>query len=218
MTESFSQKDTIPAQFPGGIAAWTSYVMKNLNSSGVNNNKGTKGKYAVTVKFTVDKFGNISHARALNDPGNGAAQEAVRVVSESGKWKPALVNGKPIIYECKQNIIVSNTNPYITKSWDHFFKMAHFQSLKQVDKDSLRAGAMLAGSLSQIEGEFSNKKQKIVMDTSLVRKDREAQLENLSIQKGDLIKAVLTNPRYVKWEIWVAQLRKELAAHPKNKE
>lgn len=220
MTECLSQKDTIPAQYPGGIAAWTRYVMKNLNS-GANSNKGTKEKYAVTVMFTVDKFGNVSHVRALNDPGNGTVQEAVRVVSECGKWKPALVNGKPIVYEGKQNIIVAktnNTHPPISKSWDHFFKIAHFQSLKQVDKDSLRAGAMLAGYLTQIDDEFNNKKQKIEADTSLVRKDREAQLENISIQKGDHIKAVLTNPRYVKWEIWVAQLRRELATHPKKKE
>jgi len=218
LIECFSQKDTIPAQYPGGIAAWTSYVMKNLNNE-TNSSKGTKGKYMVTVLFTVDKFGNVSNVRALKDPAKGAVQEAIRIISESGKWKPALVNGKPIVYEGKQNIIVANTiitPPHNTKSWDNFFKMARFQSLKQADKDSLRAGALLAGSLPKIEDEFNSKKQKIIMDNSLVRKDREAQLENLSIQKGNRIKAVLTNPQYIKWEIWVAQLRKEMAAHPKK--
>ena len=218
MTECLSQKDTIPAQYPGGIAGWTRYVIKNVNN-GSNSSKGTKEKYVVTVLFTIDKFGNVSNVRALKDPGKGLAQEAVRVVSESGKWKPALVNGKPIVYEGKQNIIVAKTiimPPPITKSWDNFFKNAHFQSLKQADKDSLRIGAMLAGSLKQIDDEFNIKKQKIEADSSLVRKDRAAQLDNLTIQKGDRIKAVLTNPHYVKWEIWVAQLRKEMAAHPKK--
>lgn len=218
ITECLSQKDTIPAQYPGGIAAWSRYVIQNLHS-GVNGSKGTKKKYVVTVLFTVDKFGNVSNVRTFKDPGNGVAQEAVRVVSESGKWKPALANGKPIVYESKQNIIVAKTNitpPPITKSWDNFFKNARFQSLKQVDKDSLRIGAILAGSLKQIDDEFNNKKLKIEADSSLVRKDRTAQLDNLTIQKGNRIKAVLTNPHYVKWEIWVAQLRKEMADHPKK--
>lgn len=68
MTDGFSQKDTISAQYPGGVAAWTSYIMKSLSSS--NGHTGIKGKYMVTVKFTVDKFGNVSTVRALNDPGN----------------------------------------------------------------------------------------------------------------------------------------------------
>ena len=62
------------------------------------------GYDTVTVSFLVDKNGNISQVQALNDPGYGCAQEAVRVIQKGPKWTPAIQNGRNVIYRQKQSI------------------------------------------------------------------------------------------------------------------
>jgi protein TonB len=41
----------------------------------------------------------------VNDPGFGLAKEAIRVIENSPKWKPATQNGRNIIY--RNNITIS---------------------------------------------------------------------------------------------------------------
>jgi protein TonB len=52
----------------------------------------------------VDKSGNISEVQALNDPGYGTSQEAVRVIKKGPPWTPAVQNGRNVIYRQKQSI------------------------------------------------------------------------------------------------------------------
>ena len=56
------------------------------------------------VQFIVDKEGNISDVQALNDPGEGLAGEAVRIIKKGPKWKPAEQNGRKVIYRNIQSI------------------------------------------------------------------------------------------------------------------
>lgn len=42
--------------------------------------------------------------QALNDPGYGTAEEAVRVIKKSKQWIPALQNGNHVIYRQKESI------------------------------------------------------------------------------------------------------------------
>jgi protein TonB len=46
----------------------------------------------------VDREGNISEVQSLNDPGDGLAEEAVRIIKKGPKWKPAEQNGRKVIY------------------------------------------------------------------------------------------------------------------------
>lgn len=46
------------------------------------------------VLFLVDKEGNISEVAALNDPGGGLTEEAIRIIAKVPKWIPAEQNGK----------------------------------------------------------------------------------------------------------------------------
>jgi protein TonB len=48
----------------------------------------------VMVSFTVNINGTVSDVKALTKPGGGCDSEAVRVVSLSPPWKPAMYNGK----------------------------------------------------------------------------------------------------------------------------
>lgn len=94
----------IAAEFPGGLAAWQKYLERNLKSDLPVDNGAPPGKYTVTVSFIVDKTGVISDVKAENNPGYGTADEAVRVIRKGPNWKPAVQNGRNVIYRHKQNI------------------------------------------------------------------------------------------------------------------
>jgi len=94
----------IPAEYPGGIAAWNRYLERNLNSSVPVDNGAPPGQYKVVLSFIVDKNGNISDINAENDPGYGTKEEAIRVLKKGGGWKPAVQNGRNVIYRHRQAI------------------------------------------------------------------------------------------------------------------
>ena len=50
------------------------------------------------------KEGTVTKVEALNDPGYGNAEEAVRVLKKSSKWLPATINGELVTSKQKQMI------------------------------------------------------------------------------------------------------------------
>lgn len=100
----------IPAEFTGGSKAWKKYLESNLKADTVANAGAPAGIYTVRVQFKIDKEGNISEVQALNNPGFGMAEEAVRVIQKSPRWKPAIQNGKTIIYQIVQGITFQITD------------------------------------------------------------------------------------------------------------
>jgi protein TonB len=94
----------IPAEFSGGLPAWAKYLERNLNRDLPVENGAPPGKYTVVVSFIVAKDGAISDVVAENDPGYGTKAEAVRVITRGPKWKPAVQNGRNVIYRHKQSI------------------------------------------------------------------------------------------------------------------
>lgn len=94
----------IPAEFPGGLNGWMKYLQRNLNSSLPVENGAPAGKYTVVVSFIVSKDGTISEVVAENDPGYGTKAEALRVITKGPNWKPAVQNGRNVIYRHKQSI------------------------------------------------------------------------------------------------------------------
>ena len=94
----------IAAEFPGGLPAWTKFLERNLNRDLPVENGAPPGKYTVVVSFIVSKTGDISEVVAANDPGYGTKAEAVRVITKGPKWKPAVQNGRNVIYRHKQSI------------------------------------------------------------------------------------------------------------------
>ncbi len=94
----------IAAEFPGGLPAWTKYLERNLNHDLPVENGAPPGKYTVVVSFIVSKTGDISDVVAENDPGYGTKAEAIRVITKGPKWKPAVQNGRNVIYRHRQSI------------------------------------------------------------------------------------------------------------------
>ncbi len=92
------------AKFPGGLMGWKKYLEHALNTEVPIDNGAPAGTYSVVVAFTVDKDGAISDVVALNDPGFGTAEEAMKVIRKSKQWIPALQNGRNVTYRQKQSI------------------------------------------------------------------------------------------------------------------
>ncbi len=96
-------KVEIESSYPGGSSAWMRYLNKTFRypqEAQENEIQGT-----VVVQFIVDKDGNVSDVEAVSGPTNGGLRdEAIRVIKKSGKWEPAVQNGRKVKSYKKQPI------------------------------------------------------------------------------------------------------------------
>ncbi len=95
-------KVEIESEYPGGSAAWQRYLNKTLRypQDAIDNEiQGT-----VVIQFIVDKEGNVSEVEAISGP-EELRSEAVRVIKKSGKWTPAVQNGRQVKSYKKQPIV-----------------------------------------------------------------------------------------------------------------
>ncbi len=100
----------IPAEFPGGVYSWIRYLERSLDGDLPKRKGAPIGKYAVIVRFLVDKEGNLSDVKAETDPGYGTAEEAVRVLKNGPKWVPAKQNGVNVPFIHRQAIVFVISN------------------------------------------------------------------------------------------------------------
>lgn len=94
MEDVIFTKVDIESEFKGGAKSWITFLSKNLNSNVPRDNGAPKGRYKVEISFMVDKDGTISELAIQKDPGYGCAEEVMRVMNKSPKWKPAFQNGR----------------------------------------------------------------------------------------------------------------------------
>ncbi len=87
------EKVEIEAAFPGGVAAWNSFLVNNLKESVPADKNAPAGTYTTWIEFIVDTEGRISNIRPLTNHGYGMEEEAVRVMRLSPRWVPAIQNG-----------------------------------------------------------------------------------------------------------------------------
>jgi protein TonB len=95
-------KVEIESEYPGGAAAWQRYLNRNLRypQDAIDNEiQGT-----IVVQFIVDKEGMVSEVEAISGP-KELRDEAVRVIKKSGKWTPAVQNGRQVKSYKKQPIV-----------------------------------------------------------------------------------------------------------------
>ncbi len=92
--DSVFTREESEASFPGGDAAWSSYLQKKLKGNVAANNRAPAGTYKVIVRFVVNKEGVVTNVSAENAPGYGTEKEAIRVITNSPKWKPAKQYGR----------------------------------------------------------------------------------------------------------------------------
>lgn len=78
----------------GGITAFYDFVKDKLKYPAQARRMRIEGK--VFVEFVVEKDGTISDVRSIKGIGGGCDEEAVRVVENAPKWKPAKQRGKAV--------------------------------------------------------------------------------------------------------------------------
>jgi protein TonB len=88
-----SQVDEMAAP-PGGMGGFTEYMIKNLTYPTAAKEAGTQGM--VVVSFVVNAEGKVGSLEVLRGIGKGCDEEAVRVISNSGTWTPAKIEGKSV--------------------------------------------------------------------------------------------------------------------------
>lgn len=107
--------DTVPAkvftvvqhaaEFPGGLKAWTGYLMRNLHTPArLVEISRPNTKATVVVEFIVNKAGKIGDLFIWRSYEWSADLEAMRVIQSGPDWIPADQNGKAVIYRHKQSI------------------------------------------------------------------------------------------------------------------
>jgi periplasmic protein TonB len=92
----------IESEYPGGTLQWGRYLSKTLRYPEDAVANGIQG--IVVVQFIVDKSGMVSNVEAISGPAELYA-EAVRVISRSGKWTPAIQNGQGVKSYKRQPIV-----------------------------------------------------------------------------------------------------------------
>jgi periplasmic protein TonB len=96
------RKVEIESEYPGGLSAWQRFLNRNFRYPQEAAEGGIQG--VVTVQFIVDKDGGVSNVEAISGPEELRA-EAVRVIKKSGKWTPAIQNGRQVRSYKKQPIV-----------------------------------------------------------------------------------------------------------------
>lgn len=94
----------VEATYPGGASAWLNFLIKTVDGTIATNNNAPSGTYSVVIQFVVDKDSSITEFKALTNHGYGMEKEVIRALRLSGKWIPALQNGKPIKAYRKQPV------------------------------------------------------------------------------------------------------------------
>jgi len=105
----FSRAEVSPA-YPGGEDAFRKFLRNNIDLNNIKpDSSATSECFTITVKFIVSKDGSITDAFCENS-GCGMCLEFIRVIKKSGKWLPALQNGKKVNAYHRQVINISKEN------------------------------------------------------------------------------------------------------------
>ena len=112
--QSFSQSETartslgangVQPQYPGGIAKFYQYVMKNVVMP-----KNVIGSGKVQMTFVVEKDGSLSDIKSVKATSGAFVNPFINLLKKSPKWIPGKVNGKAVrvAYRLPISIVVQN--------------------------------------------------------------------------------------------------------------
>lgn len=78
-----------------GMTAFRQWITENYNFPDSALNNSVSGR--IEVSFVVEKDGTLSNVKIIRTLlGHRASNELVRLIKESGKWKPAIQNGRKV--------------------------------------------------------------------------------------------------------------------------
>jgi len=90
------------AEFEGGLQEFYKYLGKHIKYPRKAQRLGIEGR--VYLQFIVEKDGSLTDIQVVKGIGAGCDEEAVRVLQNSPKWKPAKQRGKKVRFKMTQPI------------------------------------------------------------------------------------------------------------------
>ncbi|MBU3714737.1 MAG: hypothetical protein FGM46_07285 [Ferruginibacter sp.] len=97
-------KVDVDASFPGDLVGWQKYLQSALDATIPAKYGAPPGSYTVIIRFIVDKDGSVSDVFSETAHGYGMETESIRVIRNSGKWTPAIQNGRNVTAYKRQPI------------------------------------------------------------------------------------------------------------------
>lgn len=95
------------AYYPGN---WSQLLNESIRNDIALRNGAPVGIYNVIVQFVINQDGAVTDIRPLTYFGYGMEDEVIRAIRKSGRWVPAVQNGKAVKTYRKQPIIFQVTN------------------------------------------------------------------------------------------------------------
>lgn len=92
--EVFLVAEYMPEFMGGDLNRFRSWVSERLHYPTVAAENGIEG--TVLLTFVVEKDGTLAHIEVLQSPDRSLAEEAVRVLQTSPKWKPGMQRTTPV--------------------------------------------------------------------------------------------------------------------------
>jgi protein TonB len=92
------------SEYPGGPANWARFLNKNLANNYPQDAIDNEIEGKVEIQFIVDSFGVVSNVEAVAGP-KELWDAAIKVIKKSGRWDPALQNGRHVKSYKRQPIV-----------------------------------------------------------------------------------------------------------------
>ncbi|MCW3107234.1 MAG: BlaR1 peptidase [Segetibacter sp.] len=92
-----------PPYYPDGMMAFAEYINKNVRYPKEALQNKIEG--AVLIQFIVNEEGELTGFKKVSDKRYGLEEEAIRLLKNSGEWKPGIQNGHKVPVQIQQQII-----------------------------------------------------------------------------------------------------------------
>lgn len=105
--DSLANASIKPAEFKGGgIPVWIQYLGRNMKTPERFQNlyKTKPYKGTVIASFIIDESGNLGNIFIEQSCEWSTDSESIRVLKTSPKWKPAIQDGKAVVYTHRQSL------------------------------------------------------------------------------------------------------------------
>ncbi len=83
----------VQPEYPGGLEKFDAYIIRSIDLSDIS----TSTDFRIIVRFVIEKNGTLTDIQILRDGGfPSVARNVVRALEKAPKWKPGIINGKPV--------------------------------------------------------------------------------------------------------------------------
>jgi len=90
-------------EYVGGMPRFYDYIKKNVSKVSV------KEVQITVVKFSIEKDGSLVNAKLVNKENNKIDEQLIRLIKGSRKWKPGIINSRPVVTDYKCTVTVTAT-------------------------------------------------------------------------------------------------------------